>query len=235
MALAHFTGRADGDLGGVGPGADPSVDARRRAVLDRPWSRLRQVHGARVVVVTRPGDKAGAEADASVSVRRDAALCICTADCAPIAFASPEGVIGAAHAGWPGLAAGVIEATVVAMRALGASDIEAALGPCVHPSCYEFGVADLDDLVATLGPLVRSETSWGTPAFDVPAAVRGALERAGASLVHASAVCTACTSDAVGPTHFSHRARGERERQALVVWRPDAARVGSEPRPTERL
>jgi copper oxidase (laccase) domain-containing protein len=101
------------------------------------------------------------------------------------------------------------------MRDLGATDVVAALGPCIHAECYEFSTADLDEVAALLGNEVRGVTTGGQPALDVPAAVRVALERAGARLVHDADVCTACSTG-----HYSHRARAELERQAVVVWRP---------------
>jgi YfiH family protein len=206
-ARARWTGRAEGDLR---VGAEGSEE-RRRAVLDRPWTCLRQVHGDRVIVVDGPGAGAGEEADAAVTAHPGAALAVFTADCAPVALASPEGVIGAVHAGWRGLTAGVVERAVEAMRALGATDVEAALGPCIHPCCYEFSAADLE----RFDPEVRGTTRDGAPALDLPAAVRLAVERSGARLVHDEDRCTACAEG-----WFSHRARGETERQAMVVWIP---------------
>ncbi|HEV7888495.1 MAG TPA: polyphenol oxidase family protein [Acidimicrobiales bacterium] len=198
-AEVRFTSRADGDQR-TGP---------------EPWTRLRQVHGTRVVVVEEPGGGTGEEADAAVTQVRGAHLAVFTADCAPVALASPEGVIGAAHAGWRGLAGGVLEHTVEAMRSLGASRIEAALGPCIHPECYEFGTAELDAVAASLGHTVRGRTADGRPALNLPAGVRAALTRVGVSLVHVDEACTACSPDC-----FSHRARGDEERQAMVVWLP---------------
>ncbi len=182
--------------------------------MDRPVSWLRQVHGDGVVVVDAPGQGRGEEGDALVTTEADVALAVFTADCAPVALASPEGVVGAAHAGWSGVVAGVIEQTVEAMRSLGATRVEAALGPCIHAECYEFGAEALEDVVAALGEPVRGATAAGAPALDLPAAVGVALRRAGAHLVHDEDVCTACAAD----RYFSHRARRERERQAMVVW-----------------
>ena len=179
------------------------------------------MHGARVVHVTSPGEHAGAEADAAVTTDDGAVLCILTADCAPIAFTSAEGVRGVAHAGWKGLAEGVVAATVDAMRALGASEVDAALGPCIHPSCYEFSPADLDVVAGRLGDHVRGRTAEGRPALDLPGAVRRAIEDAGARLVEDAGTCTACDVDDAGrPRWFSHRARGDEERQALIQWCP---------------
>jgi hypothetical protein len=179
------------------------------------------VHGARVVDVTEPGEHAGAEADAAVTAHPGVVLCVLTADCAPIAFRSSEGVRGVAHAGWKGLAGGVVGATVDAMRALGATAVDAALGPCIHPSCYEFSPADLDQVALRLGDHVRSVTGDGRPALDLPGAVRRAIADAGATLVDDLDVCTACDRDGSGePRWFSHRARGDESRQALVQWCP---------------
>ena len=163
----------------------------------------------------RPGHGRGEEADALVTTRPGVALAVLTADCAPVALASPEGVIAAAHAGWAGLHAGILERTVESMRALGATTVEAALGPCIHPECYEFGAADLARLARRLGDSVVGTTGRGRPALDLPAAVRAALAGAGAHLVHDEDACTACGAE----RYFSHRGRHERERQAMVVWR----------------
>jgi len=193
---------------------DAEVEARRRAVVDLPWSWIRQVHGADVVVVDGPGAGAGQAADASVSAVAGAALAVLTADCAPVALASPEGVFGTVHAGWKGLRAGVVEAAVAAMSRLGAGEVQAVLGPCIHAECCAFSPGDLESVVARLGPTVRGRTAEGAPALDVPAAVAAALVRAGARLVGCSPECTVCSG-----RYFSHRAHKDLGRQALVVWR----------------
>ena len=116
---------------------------------------LMQVHGADVVEVTAPWPPGnGPRADAMVTVRPDIALGIITADCAPVLLADTEaGVAGAAHAGWRGAAAGVIEATVAAMIGLGATPaaIVAAIGPCIGQNSYEVG-PDLRDAVLAQDP-----------------------------------------------------------------------------------
>lgn len=211
--LVRFTGRAEGDL--VDPtGRDPAVTARRHAVAGSPWTWLRQVHGGRVVLVHEPGGASGEEADAAVSSHPGAVLAIFVADCAPVAFGSPEGVFAVAHAGWQGLLAGVIPATVDAMRSLGATDIRVALGPCIHAECYQFGAGDLDRVAARLGDAVRARDRLGRPALDLQAAVRLAVEGAGAALGHDANVCTACSSG-----HWSWRAGRDRARQAVAAWR----------------
>jgi len=194
------------------------------------------VHGSLVRRVTEPPgavDDAGShdaaeravppdavpvvEADALVTDVPGVVLAVFTADCAPIAFASAEGVIGLAHAGWLGAAAGVVHETVAAMREMGASSIVAALGPCIRPECYEFGVADLDRMVARFGPSVRGRTRDGAPALDLPETIRVALAADGVTLECEHGACTAC--DAADTYRwFSHRARKEPERQATLVW-----------------
>jgi YfiH family protein len=221
-ARVCFTGRAEGDLGHGGEyvhAVDPAVEARRRAVVDRPWSWLRQVHGDTVLVVDGPGSGAGAVADASATTNGTAALAVLTADCAPIALAAPEGVVAVVHAGWRGLVAGVIDAAARTVRDLGGSRIEAALGPCIHPGCYEFGAGDLDAVAAACGPAVRSRTTEGRPALDLPTAVRTMLTRAGVELAYDAGTCTACAGD----RYFSHRARQDRGRQGVVAWLPAPA------------
>jgi YfiH family protein len=209
------TGCAQGDLAGAtGTNAGGKVERRRRAVVDLPWTVLEQVHGARVVVVERPGAAAGTEADAAVTTASGAVLAVLTADCAPVAFASPESILGVAHAGWRGLRAGVVEATVTTMRRLGATRIEAVLGPCIHPCCYSFGSQDLDRLAARLGEQVRTVDRGGAPAFDLPGGVKTALHSSGVVLVGESDTCTSCSGD-----HWSWRRSAVPFRQATVVWR----------------
>lgn len=219
VAELRFTGRAEGDLG-LGPAPDRApagaLLARRAAVVAAPWTWLRQVHGADVVTVDQPGAHAGATADAAVTATRGAALAVFTADCAPVALVSDDGVLAVAHAGWRGLVAGVLPRTVEAMRAAGArGEIRAVLGPCIEASCYEFGAAELDEAARVLGDEVRARTADGRPAFDVRAGVRSSLARARVTDVDDVAVCTACS-----PAHWSHRRDRGPERQALVAWIP---------------
>jgi len=154
-------------------------------------------------------------ADGAVSAAPGVALAVLTADCAPVALASPEGVIGVAHAGWRGLLAGVIPQTVAAMRAIGAGRVLAALGPCIHAECYPFGTSELDEIEGRLGVAVRSTARDGAPALDLPAAVATSLQTADAELVMDAGVCTACSGG-----YWSWRAGRHPQRQATVVWVP---------------
>jgi len=206
----RWSGRRDGDLAGSGP----AVERRRQQVVALPWTVPRQVHGNHVTVVRAPGEGSGMEADAAVTAVPGAAMAVLTADCAPVALASDEGVIGVAHAGWRGLAAGVVDETVHAMRSLGATRIQAVLGPCIRTACYRFGSDDLDAVVRRTGPEVRGRDRHGNPALDVAAGVVAALRRAGVDDVDDVGTCTACSEG-----HWSWRARRDQARQATVVWR----------------
>ena len=215
----RFTSRRDGDLCVRLPVDE--LTPRRAAVAPVPWTWLDQVHGARVVTVTRPGEHSGVAADAAVTTVADAALAVHTADCAGVLFwsdphADGPMVVGAAHAGWRGLLDGVLEATVQAMGDLGASSIRWQLGPCISPTAYEFGRSDLDLVRARLGERVEGRTAEGAPALDLRAAVAAALAGTAASPAGRDPLDVACTaSDA---SYYSWRARADTGRQAAVIW-----------------
>ncbi len=190
------------------------LDATRRRFVDLPWSQPDEVHGATVLVVERPGEHDGRVADALITSTDGAVLGIWVGDCAPVALVGDDGSIGGVHAGWRGIEGGVLQRTVHAMRERGARRVDAVLGPCIHPCCYEFGDDDLDRLVGRFGSDVVSRTTDGHRALDVPAAVRAALAEVDVPLDDRS-VCTGC-----GAQHyFSHRVRAERARQVMAVWR----------------
>jgi YfiH family protein len=117
---------------------------------------LTQVHSADVVVARAAWAAGeGAKADALVTDVPGLALGVITADCGPVLFADTEaGVIGAAHAGWRGAASGILEATVAAMRGLGARNISASVGPCIAQASYEVG-SDMRDAVLALDALAE--------------------------------------------------------------------------------
>lgn len=135
---------------GYGSGDDPEAvsENRRRAMIRlgaRPERLVTcyQVHSAECVVVEEPWQREDApHADAMVTRVPGLVLGVLTADCAPVLLADPEaGVIGAAHAGWKGALAGVVDATVARMVGLGARarDIVATVGPCIAQRSYEVG------------------------------------------------------------------------------------------------
>lgn len=132
---------------GTGSNDDPDAvsENRRRIAAGFGLSRERligvhQVHSPDAVCVDAPWPGVRPQADALVTATPGLILSVLTADCAPVLLADAKaGVIGAAHAGWKGALGGVIENTVAAMRDLGARDIAAAIGPCIHQASYEVG------------------------------------------------------------------------------------------------
>jgi len=210
-ARLRYTTRADGDFHADLVAPD-ELRRRQRAVVDRPWTFLDEVHGVEVVTVREPGQHTGARADAAVTDRVGAVLGVWVGDCAPVALVARSGVIGAAHAGWRGVRAGVLPATVAAMRRLGATEMVAHVGPCIGPGCYEFGAADLDDLRQRFGPTVVATSAAGAPALDMVALVAASLAEVDV-VVASSGPCTACDD-----RYWSHRGRGDLGRQAMAVW-----------------
>lgn len=205
--------RADGDF--HLETLDDGLAGRRRALVDLGWTQPDEVHGTAVAVVGHPGDADGAVADALITDVDDAVLGIWVGDCAPVALIAETGRIGAAHAGWRGLAAGVLDAAVDVVRAGDAAvRVRAVLGPCIHPCCYEFGADDLAAMTRRFGSRVGGRTADGRRALDMPAAVRAALAALDVELEDRS-MCTGCHGD----RFFSHRVRGERQRQVMAVWR----------------
>jgi YfiH family protein len=177
---------------------------------------MNQVHGAEVAVVSETwGDRPVPEVDAVVTAERGLALAVLTADCTPVLLADPvAGVVGAAHAGRPGMIAGVVPAAVRAMTGLGAEParIVARTGPAVCGRCYEVPDAMRAD-VSAVEPAAYAETSWGTPAVDVTAGVHAQLERLGVRDREQSPVCTLESGD-----HFSYRRDRTTGRLAGYVW-----------------
>jgi polyphenol oxidase len=190
------------------------LDSRRRAIVDAPWSWCHQVHDAAVHVVASPGAVTGVDGDGLCTTVPAAPISVRVADCAPVVLADPAGVVAVLHAGWRGLMAGIIAEGVAAMGRLGATDMVAVLGPCIRPDRYEFGVADLGRVIDRFGPSVAATTGDARPALDLPAAVRSALGEHGIEIVAVLGGCTAAEDD----RRWSHRGRGERERQAVVAW-----------------
>ena len=215
QARWQFTDRIYGDLAIRSAG---DLEQRRRSIVDAPWTWLEQVHGAAVVVVGSAGEQAGTRADAAVTDQPGAPLAVQVADCVPLVLVgtSPSGgaaAVGVVHAGWRGLGDGIVEATVAALRRLGATGVAAHIGPHIRSRCYEFGAADLDRVVCAVDPAVRSRTAWGTPALDLTAGLHHVLAAARVTTADDAGTCTACS-----PAHYSHRAQADTGRQAAVAW-----------------
>jgi polyphenol oxidase len=214
------------NLGGA-VGDDPAAVRANRERAARALGRepdrvvwMNQVHGRAVAVVDQPWGEADVpRADAVVTTTAGLTLAVLTADCVPVLLADPvAGVAGAAHAGRPGLVAGVVVSAVDAMIALGAEPgrISALLGPAVCGKCYEVPAALRSEVVAAV-PEAYAETSWGTPAVDVSAGVRAQLARCGVRVTDGPAVCTLESTD-----HFSYRRERTTGRLASYVWLDDS-------------
>jgi YfiH family protein len=209
-------------------GDDPvAVDENRRrfaAAIGAAPSYLSQVHGARVLRLDARSPGAGDEADAAVTAMPGIACTVLVADCLPVLFAAPAArAVGAAHAGWRGLAAGVLEATVAAVAAAARCDpaeIVAWLGPCIGPHRFEVGA----DVLAAFGcaaghsgprfvPRARVD---GSPRWlaDLPGLARDRLVAAGVTQVGGGAWCTVLDAS----RFFSFRRDRITGRMAAAVW-----------------
>ncbi len=202
---------ADGDFHIEGP--RDSLHQRRQAFAPGVWSQLDEVHGTEVRTVTRPGEHDYAVGDGLVTRLPDVVLAVWVGDCAPVVLVGDDGTIAAVHAGWKGALAGVLAATVGEMGCEPGT-VQAFLGPCIHPCCYEFGGADLAEFVGRFGPGVASRTTWGTPALDLRAVVHHALAEVGVGVTDLGG-CTGCRDD----LWFSHRRRAQAGRQVMTVRR----------------
>lgn len=220
--IAHgFFGRrggvSTGDLAslncGLGSNDDPALIAENRrraadAVLPgAALTGLYQVHGNRCVTIDAASDLAARpEADALATRTPGILLGILTADCVPVLFADRDaGVVGAAHAGWKGAIAGITDATLAAMEALGAdrSRIVAAIGPCIGRASYEVDAAFAARFVAD-DPANERFFAAGKPGhamFDIAAYVAARLAAAGVATVAIGGQDTYAEADC----YFSYR------------------------------
>jgi len=199
-------------------GDDPAAVAQNRARLaahlpDSPlW--LTQVHGTRVASTS--ADRAGCAADASITREAGRVLAILTADCLPVLLADDVGgAIAVAHAGWRGLAAGVIERTVDALSVEPAR-LVAYLGPAIGPTAFEVGDEVRD---AFVGIDVDAEAAFAPGAAgkwfaDLYLLARQRLARLGTTRVLGGAFCTHGDAD----RFFSHRRDRITGRMASLIW-----------------
>lgn len=188
------------------------------AGLPSPPRWLRQVHGTAVVRLDGEVLEEEPEADAAITARPGVVLAILTADCLPVLFAARDGSeIGAAHAGWRGLAAGVLEATIAQMRTP-PERLVAWLGPAAGPKRYEVGVEVYDAFVPQDWGAARAFTATrpGHWHVDLHALAQRRLERAGlgADAIHGGASCTISDPQ----SFYSHRRDQRTGRMASLVW-----------------
>lgn len=209
-------------------GDDPEMVERNRAELIERFALpsvphwLRQVHGNDVLRFDAAAPfpafaRGGAEpvADASVTSVPGVVLAILTADCLPVVFADEEGSeIGTAHAGWRGLANGVLENTASAMRSP-AHSLIAWLGPAAGPQTYEIGAEVFDAFVSQDENAASAfvATRPGHWRVDLYALARQRLAKLGIARIHGGGLCT--ISD---PRFYSHRRDARTGRMATVVW-----------------
>jgi YfiH family protein len=213
---------------GLHVGDDPATVQRNRAavraLLPAAPAWISQVHGIAVVdaASVRPGQPVRV-ADASIATSPGVVCAVMTADCLPVLFADLAGtVVGAAHAGWRGLAAGVLGETVAAMRAAGAGAITAWLGPAIGPTRFEVSVDVLDSFLANAGAEAEQVRAAFAPfagrpgkyLADMNALARLLLARDGVTRVWGGDHCTASEPD----RFYSYRRDGVTGRQASMVW-----------------
>jgi YfiH family protein len=181
----------------------------REAIGDAPIARCRQVHGKQVRVVTRANILQKPEGDGMVTVERGILLAVASADCVPILMMDARGqIVGAIHAGWRGVIAGIAEEGVRAMESLGAKphEIRAALGPSIGPCCFEVD----EELAQRFAREVAGSDRHARPGragksyLDLRAIITDQLMRAGVareSIIN-TGPCTKCAND----RFFSRRA-----------------------------
>jgi len=200
---AVVTTRAFGDL------RDASMRERLRALLPAEPAWLEQVHGNRVACLD---ESPLLQADAAFTRNRGTVCAVQMADCLPVLFADEAGtVVAAAHAGWRGLAAGVLEATVAALRVPG-HRLLAWLGPAIGPRAYEVGE---DVLAAFRGH--EAAFSPGRPGrwlLDLYAVARERLSRAGVNKVSGGGRCTYSEPQ----RFFSYRRDRTSARMGAFIW-----------------
>lgn len=211
------TDRDDGD---VHPERVEPAALRRRqhAVAGRDWVMLDEVHGVEVhhvLDVAQPWPLA-AVGDVLVGASPARPLAVWAGDCAPLALVGRDGAtLAVVHAGWRGLAAGIVDVAVDAVESYATAVDAAVLGPCIHPCCYEFGPGDLAAVangVGTTPEQVSKQSVDGRLMLDVPAAVSAALSRRAIQLEQVGS-CTGCDD-----RYRSHRIRADLGRHALVAW-----------------
>jgi YfiH family protein len=221
-----FTGRSAGrgsgpyaglNLGGHVGDDGVDVELNRTAVADEmelPRDRLvfmDQVHGTEVVQIDAPWTGEPPAVDGVVTRATDLALAVLVADCVPVLLHDARaGVVGAVHAGRPGMLAGIVGQAVTAMRDLGATAVAATVGPSVCGRCYEVP-AELARTAVETSPASAARSWTGTPAIDVAA---GVVEQLAAADVAVQWVpgCTRENGDL-----YSYRRDGRTGRFAGIV------------------
>jgi YfiH family protein len=188
-----------------------------QALLPAPPRWLAQVHGTAVHVAQAAPAADLPIADAAITRERNVVLAVLTADCLPLVLVDREGtVVGIAHAGWRGVAAGIVERTIATM-AIAPHRIVAWMGPAIGPATFEVG-ADVRDAFMATTPDDAAAFRAGRPGkwwADLYALARHRLARSGVMDVGGGDRCTVTEAD----HFFSHRRDGETGRMATFAWR----------------
>ena len=229
---------------GMKTGDDPAAVASNRArlvalagVRETAW--LEQIHGAGIVraedaVAHAREHGAPLRADASVTDRAGIACVVMVADCMPVLFCDEAGrAVGAAHAGWRGLAAGIVEQTATRVAALAGvqpSELHAYLGPSIGPDAFEVG-ADVRDAFmtgvdgaqrdATAKAFVTHPENAGKYLADLPALARLRLQRLGLERIGGGDLCTVTLRE----RFYSYRRDRETGRMAALIWIDEQAQT----------
>lgn len=192
-------------------GDNESIVTQNRAIADKyftPVQYMNQVHGNRIAIIEEQSDEAPT-ADALVTGIPGITLAVMVADCIPLLLMSKE-VVAAVHVGRKGLMNSITPATIELMRDMGASSIQAIMGPSICGKCYEVS-ADIYHEVIAAHPKAKSLTPEGTFSLDLPAALRVVLADESIPVTDEFA-CTAEDSDL-----FSYRRDGVTGRQAGLI------------------
>ena len=227
---------------GMKSGDDPAAVAINRerllrlaGVSEAAW--LEQVHGAGIVRAEEVIGNARAsgtptQADASITDRPDTVCVVMVADCMPVLLCDEAGrAVGAAHAGWRGLAAGIVEQTaqrVAELAKVQASALHAYLGPSIGPDAFEVGPDVRDAFMngvsgaqrdATANAFVEHPHNAGKYLADLPALARLRLQRLGVTKIVGGDLCTVTLRD----RFYSYRRDRETGRMAALIWLDDQA------------
>lgn len=192
-------------------GDSESIVAKNRVIADgyfTPVQYMNQVHGNRIAIIEEQGDEAPT-ADALVTGIPGITLAVMVADCIPLLLMSKE-VVAAVHVGRKGLMNSITPATIELMRDMGASSIQAIMGPSICGKCYEVS-ADIYHEVIAAHPKAQSTTPEDTFSLDLPAALREVLATQSISVLDEFS----CTVE--DPELFSYRRDGVTGRQAGLI------------------
>jgi purine-nucleoside/S-methyl-5'-thioadenosine phosphorylase / adenosine deaminase len=222
VSTAHYASLNLGDH--VGDSLEAVGENRRRlkaaAGLPAEPAWLRQVHGMNVVDLDAAAELGASgpvgPADAAFTRRRGRVCAILTADCLPIVLAADSGdLIAAAHAGWRGLAGGVIEATVRALS-VAPERLMAWLGPAIGPEHFEVGAEVREAVLAgdSGADAAFAVNARGRYMADLSGLARRRLAALGVGRIYGCGHCT----HADGERYFSHRRDGVTGRQATLIW-----------------